>query len=626
MDHTDPASLFSEFPSVSTLSWEEKINADLKGADYDKKLVWKTAEGFNIKPYYRSEDLHGLEYFRSMPGESPFVRGNKRENNSWIIREDIHVSDIAKANQLALDAIARGADHIGLNASEVTMHKQMNELLAGINLSKTGISFISSRSYQLTLELFIYEVDHRREPVEKILGSMNFDPIGYFLGHGDFQVNWTHNLEEAVYLLNTIDKRLPRFRAITVNGHLFQDAGSSLVQELAFSLSSANEYMAGLTDKGFPVDTIGQRIMFSLGIGSNYFLEMAKLRAMRLLWASVIKKYKPLQEESLKTFIHATSARWNKTIYDPYVNMLRTTTEGMSAALGNADSITIQPFDEAFRHSGDFSSRIARNQQLVLKGEAYFDKVIDPAAGSYYVENLTHSIAHHAWDLFCQVEEKGGMVECMKTGFIQDQVTATRHQKEIDIAHRRIVLLGTNQYPNREETLLDKMEKSQEQVHSEAPFKKLIPFRISQEFEKVRLATETYIGKGNKCPAVFLLTMGNLAMLRARAGFAANFFGCAGYRIIDNPGFNSVQEGVDAAIESNCEIVVICSSDEEYKAIAPEIAANLKRILPEIHIVVAGYPVEIMDFLSSAGVDDFIHIRTNLLETLQKYQRLLNIL
>lgn len=627
MDNNDQKKLFSEFPPVTTQEWEARILSDLKGADYEKRLIWKTAEGFDVKPYYRAEDLSGLEYLNTLPAEFPYVRGNNKKDNAWQIHQDIDTADIQEANRLGLDAIARGADSLGFDAGEITTHKQINQLLANIELSKTSINFFASRSYPLTLELFIYEVGHRAEGGDLIRGSVNFDPIGYLLLHGDFYMNWINNLEEAEYLINTVQKRIPHFRAITVNGHYFQNAGSTLVQELAFSLASANEYLAGLTGKGFSIDELASRIQLSFSVGSDYFLEIAKLRAARLLWATMVSEYHPLKEDSLKAFIHSTTASWNKTLYDPYVNMLRTTTEGMSAAIGNADSISIRSFDAIFKNPDDFSRRIARNQQLILKEESYLDRIADPAGGSYYIENLTNSIAHHAWKLFLEIEEKGGMLECIKKGFVQDEVARSRQQKEMDIAQRKTVIIGTNQYPN----LLEQMSEKQTRVVRDEPevessYKKLSLFRGAEPFEKIRLATENYVAKGNKKPAVFLFTMGNLAMLRARAGFATNFFGCSGFDIIDNPGFQSIDEGVNAALESGAEVVVICSSDEEYALIVPEICSRLKTNKPSLKILLAGFPKDLIETFKSSGIDDFIHIRSNLLGTLQEYQHKLGIL
>ncbi len=627
MDNTDQKKLFSEFPAVTTEEWEAKIQTDLKGADYEKKLIWQTAEGFPVRPYYRSEDLAGLEYLNTLPDEYPYVRGIDAKRNDWLVRQDIMTKDIREANRLALDAIARGADSLGFDATEVTTHKEINQLLANIDLSGIDINFFASRSYPLTLELFIYEISHRASDTELINGSLNFDPLGYLLLHGDFYMNWMHNLEEAEYLLNTVQKRLPHLKVLTINGHYFQDAGSTLVQELAFSLAAANEYLAGLTDKGLSVDMLSPRIMFSFSTGANYFMEIAKLRAARLLWASIVNAYHPVSNESSKAFIHSNTAFWNKTLYDPYVNMLRTTTEGMSAAIGNADSITIHPFDAVFQDPDDFSTRIARNQQLILKEESYLNKIVDPAAGSYYLENLTDSIAHHAWTLFREIEEKGGMLACIKAGFIQDEINHSRQQKEMDIAQRKMVVIGTNQYPNLLEVMKDKQKLQAGEIHEkETTYKKLKPFRGSEPFEKIRLATENYVAKGNKKPAVFLFTMGNLSMLRARAGFATNFFGCAGFDIIDNPGFQSIHEGLDEALSSNAEIVVICSSDEEYAQIVPEICTRLKTARPSLMVLVAGYPKEMIDTFKASGIDDFIHVRSNLLAALQAYQQKLGML
>jgi methylmalonyl-CoA mutase len=614
--------LFPEFPPVSTSRWEEKINADLKGGDYEKKLIWKTDEGINVKPYYRSEDLEGLEFLSAIPGEMPFVRGVKKDKNDWIIRQDIYTEDIAEVNRIALDAISRGAGAVGLNAREITSHKQMQQLLNGIDITTTGINFISSRSFPLTLELFIYELAHRGLEGVKIEGSLNFDAIGFLLLHGNFYQSMQSNMDEAEYLIRTIGKRLPGFHAITVNGHLFQNAGATLVQELAFSLASGNEYMADLTSKGLPAGTVAGSIRFSFGIGSNYFMEIAKLRAARLLWATIVEQYKPENTGSARMFIHSTTSLWNKSVYDPYVNLLRTTTEGMSAAIGNTDSMSILPFDFPYKDESEISRRIARNQQLILKEEAYLDKIIDPAAGSYYIESLTNSIAMHAWELFKLIEDKGGLIECIKSGFIQDEIEKSCRKKDMDIAQRKIVILGTNQYANPLESVSANIEKLQESLNEELPvYKKLHIYRGARAFEEVRLATEHAVSEGKKKPSVFLLTIGNAGMRKARATFATNFFGCAGYEILDNAGFKTVEEGVQAALDSKAEIIVLCSSDEEYTAIAPAACTAIKSKNKAVMIFVAGYPKEQMETLKSGGVDDFIHIRTNVLEFLVNLQK-----
>jgi len=626
MESTDKEKLLSEFPPITTPEWESKIMTDLKGADYEKKLIWKTEEGFDVRPYYRAENLHTLEYLNLLPGEYPFLRGNKKVHNNWLIRQDFFTRDHENANKLALNAIARGADAIGFNAKEVTTHKEMHRMLDKIDFSKINLNFISSRSYPLTLELFIYEVTDLGIESVRVGGSINFDPISYLLLHGDFYISWRSNIEEAEYLLNAARKYLPYFKILTVNGHYFLNAGSTLVQELAFSLASACEYMAGLTEKGYSIDQIAPRFMLSLGAGSSYFMEIAKLRAARFLWAKMTEQFHPDEPDTMNIFINSSTVTWNKTLYDPYLNLLRTTTEGMSSALGNADSVTIHPFDIMFREGDDFSRRIALSQQLIFKEESYFDKIVDPAAGSYYIESLTNSIIFHSWKLFLEIEERGGMIESIKSGFIQKEILKSREQKETDIERRKLVLIGTNQYPNLQENMLDKVERKEEKSQDiPSPYQKISSFKGSGAFDEIRLATEKFVSRGNKKPSVFLFTMGNPTMHRARAGFATNFFGCAGYEIIDNPGFQSIVEGVIAALTSEAEIIVICSSDEEYPEIAPEICKKIKAADPKKYILVAGYPKDSLEILQSNGIDDFIHVRSNLLTTLKKYQVLLGL-
>jgi methylmalonyl-CoA mutase len=620
--------LFSEFPPVSAQEWEEKIKTDLKGADYEKKLIWKTDEGFEVKPYYRSENLSGLEYLQSLPGEPFFVRGNKKIHNNWMIRQDIPVMDIGDANRIALDAVKKGADSLNLCAVDITTHKQMNRLLNNIDLLKTNISFMSSRSYLLTLELFIYEVNQRKIESGKISGSLNFDPISYLLLHGDFYISKENNFEEAEYLLRTIEKKLPDFKAFTINGHFFPEAGSTIVQELALSIASANEFLFELTSRGISIDSVSRNLILSLGIGSDYFLEIAKLRAARLLWSKIVEQYHPKKKESLQIFIHSQTVLRNKAIFDPYVNMLRTTTEGMSAAIGNSDSISISPFDSAFSEPDDFSVRIARNQQIILKEEAYLDKVIDASAGSYYIENLTHTIGVHAWDLFLKIEERGGIIECIKSGFVQDEIEASRQKKEMNMALRKTVMIGLNQYPNLKESMLDKVipqsAKANPDTHSK--YRKLNLSRDAQPFEMLRLAMEQFIASGKKKPSVYLLTFGNPAMRKARVTFATNFFGCAGYEILEETTSQTIEDGVKAVLDAKAEMVVICSSDEEYAIIAPTVVQGIKKENSAIKVIVAGYPKEIVESLKMAGVDDFIHLHSNLIETLTKYHKMLGII
>ncbi len=637
--------LFGTFPPVSTSEWEARITDDLKGADYQKKLVWKTSEGFDVKPYYRDEDTKEIGSINSLPGEYPYIRGNHTLTNNWEIRQDIETDDESEANLLAKDAIKRGATGIGLVAEDLETESDIKDLLNGIDTTKVAIHFGAASSYPVLIKIVAAHAKSQKLPVTALKGSFDFDPISYLLLHGDFWKSEKYDLAQVANMIKLGKELMPAMKVINVNGHYFNSAGATMVQELGYSLASGNEYLALSTAAGVPVDDAAQRMMFSFGVGSNYFMEIARLRAARLLWAKIVEQYKPAEQKSMQMHIHCNTSAWNKTLYDPYVNLLRSTTEAMSAVIGGTQSLNILPFDTFYKDPDEFSNRLARNQQIILKEEVYLDKVVDPSAGSYYIENLTQLIAEAAWKVFLQVEEKGGMIESVKSGFIQDQVEKSAGLRLDDIANRRIVQLGTNQYPNPDEQMLEKFDFSDEEDmledelyadeeteideedDDEAPttYKKLVLFGGSDAFDQLRLATEQYVADGNKKPSVFLFNIGNLAMRKARAMFTTNFFGCAGYEILDNSGFATIEEGVKAAKTSKAEIVVICSSDDEYATMVPEIANKLKKANKELNLVVAGYPKEIIDSLKQAGVDEFIHVRSNLLQTLESFQEKLGI-
>jgi methylmalonyl-CoA mutase len=374
---------------------------------------------------------------------------------------------------------------------------------------------------------------------------------------------------------------------------------------------------------GLSADDAARRIKFTFAVGSTYFMEIAKFRAARMLWANIVKAYGSEKECCQKMKIHAVTSEWNMTVYDPYVNMLRGTTEAMSAAIAGVDSLEVLPFDYPFRAPGEFSNRIARNTQSILKEEASFDKVVDPAAGSYFIENLTQSISETAWKLFTEVENMGGYVEAFKAGFIQNTIKATADARDKKIETRREIILGSNQYPNF-------TEKADKDVTLEVVTRKAAPaacgtvlgqplakYRGAQPFEALRFATE----QSGKEPVAFMVTYGNLAMCRARAQFACNFFAVAGFKVVDNNRFSSPEEGVKAALEAKADIIVACSSDDEYAEGVPQIASLVG---DKAIVVVAGEPA-CKEELVAKGIENFISVKSNVLETLKGYQAKLGI-
>ena len=600
--------LFDMFPPVSTEEWMAKINADLKGADFNKKLVWRTNEGFNVMPFYRKEDIEGLPSVGSMPGQFPYVRGCKT-NNDWLIRQQILGETAAEINANAKHAIDKGVESLGISMRGLEA-SDLVAVLDGIDLSKIEINIICCPRKAEEMAKALVELVEKAGAAAAFKGSVGFNPFKRLLKHG---LEFPKDIKETALAVYEAVKPVAGLRCFAVDSFLLNNAGAYITQELGYALAWGAEWLTVMTEAGLTPCEVNGRIKFNMGISSNYFMELAKFRAARMLWAEIVKAY-GADEDCCKMAVHAVTSEFNMTIYDAHVNLLRSMTETMSAALAGVDSIETLPFDLVYTQPDEFSERIARNQQHLLRDESHLNKVVDPAGGSYYIETLTCSIAAQAWKVFNEVEDNGGFYEMLKKGEIQAKVNESGVKRHLDVARRKEILLGTNQYPNVNEMALDKIKKDGcacgcgcgEAVDGAVEY--LNFDRAASQFEQLRLDTERAANR----PKVFMLTIGNLAMRLARAQFSGNFFGCAGYEIIDNNGFATVKEGIDAAIEKGADVVVLCSSDDEYAQYAPE---AFKELDGRAEFVVAGAPA-CMDELKAQGIENFIHVRVNVLDTL----------
>jgi len=602
--------LFTEFPEVPTEKWEEVITADLKGADYERKLVWRTGEGFNVRPYYRAENLAGIGHLGAEAGEYPYVRGVGRDNR-WLIHQTVDVKDPAEANAEALRLLNAGVDSLEFNITRELSAEEMDTLLGGICLPAIELT-LSGVKCAAHADLLLDKIE--REGLDKSAVRLNFaiDPLRHLALNGAFCSGSGEKCFGRIAGLVRRTEGYGRVRTVTVTGNIFSDSGSTIVEELAFTLAAGHDYLVRLTEEGLSADQAARTLRFSFSVTSNYFMEMAKFRAARMLWANIVSAYEPECACSAKMFAHAVTSAWNQCVYDPYVNMLRGTTEAMSASIAGVHSLEVRPFDCAYETPDEFSKRIARNVELLLKHEAHFDQVTDPAGGSYYIENLTQSIAAEAWKLFLEVEDKGGYTEAFKAGFIVERVDASAAAKDKNIATRRQIILGANQFPNFTEVADAKLPA--EAVERKRPEGNVLkPYRGAMAFEKMRLETD----RSGKTPKAFMLTCGNLAMARARAQFSCNFFACAGIRVQDNTFFKTVEEGVEAALASKAEIVVVCSSDDDYAEVAPKVKELLAG---RAILVVAGAPACTPE-LEAQGITNFINVKSNVLETLKFYLR-----
>lgn len=607
---------------MSTDEWMRKITEDLKGADFNRKMVWRTTEGFDVRPFYRSEDTDNLSFINTLPGEYPYLRGKKFRNNNWLVRQNIVVTSYIEANKKALDILMKGIDSLGFIIAdpESLSINNLFHLLDGINLDSIEVNILINGKAVEVLDILKTIIKDRRISNSELHGAVEADPLGRLIANGTLCIPVEQGMDYLAGLVKS-SQELPDFKTIHLNASCLGNSGADSVQELSYALSAGSEYITQLTDRGVDAAVAASKIRFSFSTGPEYFMEIAKLRAARLLWSLVMKGFVPSGYEDIRMEIHSVTGRWNKTIYDPYVNMLRTQTEAMSAILGGADSVTVEPYDSIFRTPDEFSERIARNQQLILKEEAYFDKVADPSAGSYYIENLTSLVAENAWKKFISINEEGGLLESLKKGSLQKEIKASGMKRRKNASAKKLVLLGTNQYPDANEKVSGNIDSAkafpERKPGTDLLIEPLFEFRAAEEIEKIRMEVEN----SGERPIVFMLTTGNQAIRRARSQFSMNFFGCAGYEVIDNYGFNTVEEGVKSALESKAEIVVLCSSDEEYPIFAPEAYELLK---DKTIVVVAGNPPSAEE-LRSKGLELFIHIKSDIAETFSYYNNRLGI-
>jgi len=575
--------LLQEFPPVSTQAWEDAIARDLKGADYAKKLIWQTEEGLAVKPYYRAEDIASLQFLDGAPGDFPFLRG-ARLSGDWRIREEIDATDPEKANRDAQSAVAAGAEEIAFLNVAVRNTSDLGMLLVNLQTIPVHIQ----NAGEPLLRLLIKRLGEQKDPLPV---STGWNPLT--------------NPDFAAEVLATAHPSLVPF---TLDGSEFEEKGATAVEEIGFTLAAAIEFLAEMQSRNVEIDRAAAAIEFSFAIGANYFFQIAKFRAFRLLWARAVESFGGTAS-SARARIHARTSRWNETIYDPHVNVLRATTEAMSAVLGGVDSVTVAPFDECYKTPDEASRRLARNTQIILKREALLSQVADPGAGAYCLEVTTDFLAREGWKAMQKIEAGGGYLKAVAEGLISEALKQSMAVRDKAVVTRRRVFTGTNQFANSPEKALDRI----------APMRRGEVKRGAQSYESLRLRTERHAANTGFLPRVLLAEIGDVKMRSARSTFAANFFACAGFDIATRR-----FESADEIAESDADLIVLCSSDPEYLDAATKLALKLKHLDRKTPIIVAGNP-ESAEQLRAAGVADFIHVRSNPIEVLTQWQQRLGI-
>jgi len=573
--------LLSEFPAISTESWEKAIREDLKGVDDAGKLIWHSQEGIDVKPYYRAEDLADLNFLDSAPGDFPFVRGT-RASGGWRIREQIDAIDPEEANSAARCAVAAGAEEIAFAHAAVTNASDLGILLA--NLGEVPVHFSHPSPAMIRLV-----VDRMKRRQSRIPRSAALD--------------WS---ADPAFSAEVISTAPGEFVPFTIRAQEYQNSGATAVEEIAFALASGVDFLAEMEERGVPPDRAAQSVAFSFAMGPEFFMQIAKLRAFRMAWAQAAARFGVARDHA-RARIYALTSRWNRTVYDPHNNMLRATTEAMSAILGGADSIYIVPFDECYNVGDETSRRLARNAQIILKQEAHLARVADPGGGSYYLEALTQSIAQRAWKQLQEIEAAGGYRK--STAQIEQTLDQRKDAQVKSVIARKRILTGTNRFANAAEQAFERVGGAI--VHDS--------IRAALPFEELRMRIERHTRQSGRSPRILLAEIGDAKMRSARSGFASEFFACAGLST-EIRRFETAPEIAAVA----ADLIVLCSSDPEYLAIATELLAAMALRGSTTPVLIAGHP-ESAGQLRTLGITEFVHLRSNPVEVLTRLQQLLGI-
>ncbi|WP_026675474.1 methylmalonyl-CoA mutase family protein [Alkalihalobacterium bogoriense] len=676
---------FAEFPIPTYEQWKTVAEQSLKGAAFEK-LLTDTYEGITLSPMYQKDALETLEYIENWPGERPFVRGNEKKTKvkrAWEISQEIDMASPRKWNEVAKHALStgqtelnmvvdvptrrgengRGSNHAGDAGLSVFSSEHMEAALQGIAMEEVPLFVYCGATVLPLLSIIGSAITKSGTPLHKLTGCIGADPVGELLEQGEIPYTMQQCLKQMSDVLTWSKEHTPSLQTILVRGEVYHNGGASAVEELACTLATGAFYLAELSERGHDVQQIASSIRFSFAVGSNYFMEMAKLRAARLLWSNIVRVFGG-NDEAQKMWIHGRTSAWTKTKYDPYVNMLRGTTEAFAAAVGGANSIHVSQFDEALGSSTEFSRRIARNTSIILQEESHIGITSDPVGGSWYVESLTNEVGKQTWAIFQQIEAKGGIFSATQQQFVQKMISKTEQKKIKNVMMRKDVIVGTNRYSNKEEraetrhsdkqaylsehlkasdhlseqnislsagtsvvtqlieaakagALLSDLAKAcnkgtakeQEQVIRIKPNRAAIPF------ERIREAYEGCKQSGNDPIELPFLLFGSVASHKPRMDFAQEFFQVGGFDI----SFYRNEESTETVLAKakKEKLIVLCGADEEYRQEIPNFISDVKQQIPDCLVYVVGLPTEEeQQQFKEAGVDRFIHRRTNCYEEL----------
>ncbi|MEZ5276565.1 MAG: methylmalonyl-CoA mutase family protein [Opitutaceae bacterium] len=690
--------LRADFPPNSYEEWRRAAESLLKGAPFEKVLHSRTYEGIELRPIFNPEDTRDLPHLGEMPGFSGYSRGYRARgylDHPWEISQELPCSTPEEFNQTALGELERGQSELNVLVDLATQNGRdpddahigevggcgvslatladMETAFSGINLPMISI-YLRTGAFALPMTaLFLAYARRRGIDYAAIRGCIEIDPLGTLAWRGNLPVSLNLAYRDMVAVTRFAEERARGLQTITVQGHPYHDGGGSAVQELACVIATGAEYIREMLKRGLTIESIGARMRFSLSVGSQFFMEVAKLRAVRLLWSQVIESFGGSPQDA-RLHIHCRTSIHNKTLHDPFVNLLRTTTEAFSAVIGGTDGMHVGAFDETFRVPDHFSRRLARNIQVILAEECDLSKVTDPAGGSWYVEWLTDQVARKAWSEFQEIERVGGMARALREGIPQKAIARTAAARAEAVARRRDVLVGTNLYPDAQARPLDlklpdyaaihrrrsrevenyrtsgsannhtsvlsrlnilleskpshalnaaidavlngatageisRTIRAGDEDHPSAPRVRM--HRLAQGYERLRDVCATHREKHGHAPKVFQANIGPSRTYRARADWTTGFFQSGGFEVIADRDFTTPEEATRAAVESGARIVVITSVDDTYAETVPVLVPSIKRAIDRATVLVAGSPGENGERWATIGVDDYINVKVN---------------
>ncbi len=608
--------------------WKQLVVDSLKGADYDKAMKTRTYDGITLEPIYRKEDILDLPFGQSEPGSSPYLRGNdpqKRIDEGWKVAQAQVEADLKKLNLILKDELMRGLSMVNLKLKhdddvdgiKIKSVKDLQTALDGIDLVAAPLFIQMDIADDDIFPLLDEYITAQGGSLRDLEGCIGFDPSSELARKGYLNLPLEEAWKKVADAVIQRANRAPKLRSFILDGTVYEAAGASSSQELGFVLSTAIGYIQGMMASGMDIDTVAPLFAVKLALGSNIFMEIAKIRAFRLLWAEMVKAFGG-NENSQKVWIHGKTGRFNKTTYDLYVNMLRTTTESFSAVIAGVDSLEVEPFDALVKEDNPFARRIARNQQLILKEEAHLSKIVDPAGGSYYIENITAQFAEIAWSLMQELETSGGMIKSLRAGKIHELIADVAEARIQAVHKRRDVVVGVNMYANLTDEALTLRTAQPDDSNASVRLEKGALPRQSAVAKVEALRTQI----AAKAPKIFFLNMGPVAEYKPRADFASGFFQMGGFDIVADQTFTTVEEAAQAARESDAEAFCIVSTDANYEGF---VAPLCTLIQPKV-MILAGYPADKVPEYKADGIDIFIHIRANAYDTLKELAECLEVL